>query len=651
VNPAFCVILVPVADSIAPECEHALDELERRGYPVRRIQIAEPIDLARCTMARDALAAGFDELMWVDPDIVFNPDDVDKLRRHNLPIACGMYPKSGKRELACALLPETGQIRFGVAGGLLEILHAGFGFALTRRAVFDEIHKQSDLAERDQPSGPPLVPYFLPTVVEHPTQGLLYLPEDFAFCERARRCGFRVMADTSVRLWNMGRYAYGWEDAGSDKERFTDYQFHFPTAQPAVAATPVPAAPIADPHSRATLPRNLLRGTTEPLRHGFPKFKAYFFSYIANRESLALSLESFRQSDWGEEPPVFMQPEDWPTGMDSASRNYKRIMDAALADDCDFALILEDDVRVNRRLRRNLSAISLIRRDQCDYLSLFMPDLIASPWERYEPHLGYRLARPLYSGPNQMWEKHRLWGSQAYVLSRRFLKAAVERWDNLQYGQDCRVISICSEFRLPMWYSDPCLIQHAPLRTAFSTPPAYAPDFDEEFVFEPSPGFQPPEEVPGWLTLAEGKLLWQFAAGGRVLELGTTAGRATVCLAQQAERVVTVDTLEQTEAREWVRRYGLTERVTFRHGDIAEQCSGLKEQFDLVFVDTEHDATTVARDIEAAMPLLKPGGRLAFHDYPDPGWPEVRRVVDDFARRLGWRRQAQADYLGVFRAG
>jgi hypothetical protein len=43
------------------------------------------------------------------------------------------------------------------------------------------------------------------------------------------------------------------------------------------------------------------------------------------------------------------------------------------------------------------------------------------------------------------------------------------------------------------------------------------------------------------------------------------------------------------------------------------------------------------------------GGLLAFHDYPDPGWPDVRRVVDDHARRLGWQRTAQADFLGVFR--
>ena len=49
------------------------------------------------------------------------------------------------------------------------------------------------------------------------------------------------------------------------------------------------------------------------------------------------------------------------------------------------------------------------------------------------------------------------------------------------------------------------------------------------------------------------------------------------------------------------------------------------------------------------LPLLAPGGLLAFHDYPDPGWPDVRGVVDEHAARLGWRRTAQAHFLGAFR--
>lgn len=37
------------------------------------------------------------------------------------------------------------------------------------------------------------------------------------------------MVDTRIRLWHVGTYRYGWEDAGSSKERYADYTFHLPT--------------------------------------------------------------------------------------------------------------------------------------------------------------------------------------------------------------------------------------------------------------------------------------------------------------------------------------------------------------------------------------------------------------------------------------
>ena len=78
---SHCVILVPVGGAIDPGCEDALRELERRGYVVWRVRGFSAIDAARNQMANDALAQRFDELMWIDSDIVFDPDDVDRLRR------------------------------------------------------------------------------------------------------------------------------------------------------------------------------------------------------------------------------------------------------------------------------------------------------------------------------------------------------------------------------------------------------------------------------------------------------------------------------------------------------------------------------------------------------------------------------------------
>jgi hypothetical protein len=101
-----CVVLVPVGNYVEPACESGLRELEKRGYEVWRWRGYSAIDQARNQMATDALAAGFEETMWIDADVAFHADDVERLRNHNLPIVAGIYPKKGRREFAMNTLPR-----------------------------------------------------------------------------------------------------------------------------------------------------------------------------------------------------------------------------------------------------------------------------------------------------------------------------------------------------------------------------------------------------------------------------------------------------------------------------------------------------------------------------------------------------------------
>jgi len=55
--------------------------------------------------------------------------------------------------------------------------------------------------------------------------GHWYLGEDFSFCERARQAGYKIYADTSIRLWHFGNSPFGWEDAGAEVRRFATFQF------------------------------------------------------------------------------------------------------------------------------------------------------------------------------------------------------------------------------------------------------------------------------------------------------------------------------------------------------------------------------------------------------------------------------------------
>jgi hypothetical protein len=223
-DPARCVVLVPVTNDTEPECARGLAALTGRGYEVRQVTGYTAIDQGRSQLATDALADGFDELMWIDSDIGFEADAVELLRSHQLPMVCGIYPKKGRRALACHLLPETAEVVFGDGGGLLEIRYAATGFLLTHRTVYETIAEHEALPVCNTRFGRPLVPYFLPSVIPD-SGGHWYLSEDFAFSERARRSGFSVMADTRIRLMHIGRWGYSWEEAGSDRPRYATYNF------------------------------------------------------------------------------------------------------------------------------------------------------------------------------------------------------------------------------------------------------------------------------------------------------------------------------------------------------------------------------------------------------------------------------------------
>ena len=229
-DPSSCVVIVPVYSHVERACERGLRGLETRGYEVWRYDGGAAIDFARSAAASEALAAGFDEIMWIDADVGFPVDAVDTLRGHDLPIAVAIYPKRSKPELPCQLLAGDDQITFGSNGGLSEIKYGAGGFTLVRREVFDAIEEGFSLPCCNQVFGRAIVPYFLPLVIEHPVHGHWYLAEDYAFFHRAREMGYRVMVDTTIRLHHYGTYGYTWEDACGDRQRYET--FHMTVDKP-----------------------------------------------------------------------------------------------------------------------------------------------------------------------------------------------------------------------------------------------------------------------------------------------------------------------------------------------------------------------------------------------------------------------------------
>jgi hypothetical protein len=226
-----CVVLCPYLTHIEPSCERGLRDLERAGFEVRRYPSSAAIDRSRCDVATTVLGEGFDELMWIDSDISFEAGDVARLREHGLPVVAGIYPKKGVQDFALHLEPGTTELKVGEGGGLADVRYVGAGFLLVRRGVFDDIQRTFGLPVCNARFGVPSVPYFLPMVVRDEYaaggNGYWYLGEDYAFCERARQAGHRIVVDTTIRLGHVGKYTYSWEDAGQAVTRVTGATFSF----------------------------------------------------------------------------------------------------------------------------------------------------------------------------------------------------------------------------------------------------------------------------------------------------------------------------------------------------------------------------------------------------------------------------------------
>ena len=212
---AGCLVVVPYRDFILPACEDGLRQLEARGYMVRRDGGPDAIDHKRSRLASQALDEPYDEILWIDSDMGFHADDVDRLRSHGLPLVGGFYAARGKPDLSHRPLRGTKEVPFGTGGGPIEVHSLATGFLLTHRRVYEDIVRKLDLPWCGASSGELVVPYFLPMVHADQEYGMSYLSEDYSFCQRARQVGHKVMLDTSIRLWHIGSYGYGWEDVGA----------------------------------------------------------------------------------------------------------------------------------------------------------------------------------------------------------------------------------------------------------------------------------------------------------------------------------------------------------------------------------------------------------------------------------------------------
>lgn len=157
-----------------------------------------------------------DVFLMVDDDVVFAPEDAERvvrLAREKRGIACGAYPVKDGTHMALQTLPgkwvkyPPNQLpRPDVEP--VEIMWPATGFMAVHRDVIRAMVDSGELPLCG--AGDDAMYPFFDTfwITDEKSGNSLYLSEDYAFGERARRLGFSCWVDPAIILFHMGEYAY-----------------------------------------------------------------------------------------------------------------------------------------------------------------------------------------------------------------------------------------------------------------------------------------------------------------------------------------------------------------------------------------------------------------------------------------------------------
>ena len=187
------LIAVPTMDTVPAQFAHSLATMEKVDECAVAFQIGSLIHAARNDLAMKALKNGFEQVLWLDSDMVFPQDTLRRLMkgREKGDIVSGLYyrrvaPFSPvlfdelKADEAQATWSEFEEI----PDHLFEVGGCGFGCVLTPTDIFiDMLTEYGTLFE--------------------PFKGL---GEDLSFCIRARQLGFKIVCDPTIKCGHVGHY-------------------------------------------------------------------------------------------------------------------------------------------------------------------------------------------------------------------------------------------------------------------------------------------------------------------------------------------------------------------------------------------------------------------------------------------------------------
>ena len=182
------LIAIPAMEQIYTITAECLSNLRTVGEVYTKFAVRMPVDVARNNLAKYALENGFDRILWLDSDMTFDGDLMERLSAdldEGWDVVCGLcfkrrFPVEPVISKALTADPPAQETYFDYPrDALFEVAGCGFGGVMMRTDV---------LRDLDVP----------------PFQLIEGMSEDYSFCVRMNRRGRRIGCDSRVKLGHVG---------------------------------------------------------------------------------------------------------------------------------------------------------------------------------------------------------------------------------------------------------------------------------------------------------------------------------------------------------------------------------------------------------------------------------------------------------------
>ena len=180
---------------------------------------------SRGRMATGFLKSDAEVLLFLDDDIVYEPQDIQKMllcqKQYDLDIVGAAYAIKDEQNPNFAIRTlNDGEFVFGKKGSIIEVMYISAGCMAVKRRVFEKMI-EAEMVHLCHPDSAKYYPFFIGQ--EKVLNGKWTdLSEDWSFCEKARQLGFRVWCDTTIKLHHIGLKTYDWDDFLMPKKIKTD---------------------------------------------------------------------------------------------------------------------------------------------------------------------------------------------------------------------------------------------------------------------------------------------------------------------------------------------------------------------------------------------------------------------------------------------